>query len=97
MGLKGRIKRLERASREEVIEIPQRDGTVKRFPASAGIEAYLNWFDRLGAGEDAPPEHPLLVAARNSSDPFWSEGIYSVTDPDDHTKPIPDLSEGAES
>jgi hypothetical protein len=31
--------------------IPQRDGTVRRFPASASREAYVNLFDRLGAGE----------------------------------------------
>ena len=64
-----------------------------RFPQSAGMDAYINWFDRMGAGEDAPPEHPLLVAARNSSDPFWSEGIYAGNDPDEWVKPIEDLSE----
>jgi hypothetical protein len=53
----------------------------------------VNWFDRMGAGEDAPPEHPLLVAARNSSDPYWSQGIYAVNDPDEWVKPIEDLSE----
>jgi hypothetical protein len=26
---------------------------------SEGIVAYMNWLDRLGAGEDAPPERPL--------------------------------------
>jgi hypothetical protein len=93
MGLRNWVKRLERASREEFIEIPQRDGTTARFPASAGMEAYMNFFERMGAGEDAPPEHPLLVAARNSSDPYWSEGIYAVNDPEEWVKPIEDLSE----
>jgi hypothetical protein len=76
-----------------MIEIAQKDGTVARFPRSAGMEAFANWFDRLGAGEDAPPEHPMLVAVRNSSDPYWQYSVYAVNDSDEHTKPIPDLSE----
>lgn len=93
MGLRGWIKRLEREAREEFIEIRQRDGTVKRFPASEGIEAYVNWFDRFGAGEDASPEHPMLAAIRNTSDPEWQKTFFYVNDPDAHTKPIEDLSE----
>jgi hypothetical protein len=68
---------------------------VARFPQSQGIEAYVNWFERMGAGENAPPEHSLLAAARNSSDPYWSQGMYAVNDPDEWVKPVPDLSEGA--
>jgi hypothetical protein len=86
------IRRLERASREEFIEIPQRDSTVARFPLSDAEEAFMNCMERLGAGEDAPPEHPMIAAARNSSDPKWSEGIYAVH-PEDWIKPVPDLSE----
>jgi hypothetical protein len=93
MGLRGRLNRAERAAKGEIIEIPQKDGTLARFSQSAVMEAYLNWFDRLGAGDDAPPEHPMLVAVRNSTDLYWSEGIYAVNDPDAHTRPIPDLSE----
>jgi hypothetical protein len=93
VGIRNKVKRLEKAARCEMIEIPQKDGTTARFPASAGIEAYMNFFERMGAGEDAPPEHPLLVAARNSSDPYWSKGIYGVNDPAAWTEPIEDLSE----
>jgi hypothetical protein len=93
MSIRGWIKRLEREAEEEMLVIPQRDGTVARFPVSEAAEAYLNLMDRLGAGEDAPPEHPMLVAARNSSEPTWSEGVYSVGDPDEWVKPVPDLSE----
>jgi hypothetical protein len=93
VGLRGRLKRLERAARGEMIEIPQKDGTVARFPQSSAVEAFTNWFDRLGAGEEAPPEHPMLAAVRNSSDPYWQNSVYAVNDPDEHTKPIPDLSE----
>jgi hypothetical protein len=93
MGIRERLRHLEAAAEAQMIVIPQRDGTVARFPQSEGMEAYVNWFERMGAGEDAPPEHPLLVAARNSSDPYWSQGIYAVNDPDEWVKPVEDLSE----
>jgi hypothetical protein len=93
VGLRGRLKRLERAARGEMISIPQRDGTVARFPQSELREAYVSLMERLGAGEDAPPEHPLLVAIRNSSDPEFCRSAFLCEDPDEHTKPIPDLSE----
>jgi hypothetical protein len=93
VSLRGRIRKAERTARGEEIAIPQRDGTVARFPESAGKEAYVNWLDRLGAGEDAPPEHPLLGAVRNTTDPEWQNSVYMIEDPDEHTRPIPDLSE----
>jgi hypothetical protein len=92
MGLRGRLSRLERDAEERMIVIPQQDGTVRRFPRSAGMDAYMNLFDRLGAGEDAPPEHPLIAAVRNSSDPKWSESFFAVND-EGWTDPVEDLSE----
>jgi hypothetical protein len=47
--------------------ILQGDGAVARFSASAGEEVFLNLKERLGAGKDAPPQHPTLTAVRNSS------------------------------
>ncbi len=93
MGLRGWLKRLERDAREEMIEIPQLDGTVKRFPQSEGMDAFLNLMDRMGAGEDAPPEHPLIAAARNSSDPKWANSFFAVEHPQRWTEPLEDLSE----
>lgn len=93
MGLRGWLKRLERDAQGEMIEIPQNDGTVARFPEAAARDAFLNLVDRMGAGEDAPPEHPLLAAARRSSDPGWSESNYAVEDPEAHAAPVTDLSE----
>jgi hypothetical protein len=55
-----------------MIEIPQQDGTMTRFPRSVGLEAFTNLFDRMGAGEDAPPKHPLIVEVRNASESKWS-------------------------
>ena len=93
MGLRSRLQKLEREAEGEMLVIPQRDGTAKRFPPGAGINAYMNLMDRLGAGEDAPPEHPLIEAARNSSDPRWLNTFYAVEDPDEWVKPVEDLSE----
>ena len=94
MSLRRSLRKLERAYQGEVIAILQKDGTVKKFPHSALLDAYSNFYDRLGAGEDAPPEHPLIEAARNSSDPKWTGSFFSVNDPDEWIKPVEDLSEG---
>ena len=93
MGLRDRLRKLERDAEEEMIVIAQKDGTVRRFPQEAGMEAFMNHMERLGAGEDAPPEHPLIGAARNSSDPEWSRSFFATDDPEEWTKPIPDLSD----
>jgi hypothetical protein len=93
MSLRRQLRRLERLAAEEIIEIPQQDGTVARFPKSAFKEAFLNAMDRLGAGPDASPRHPLLKAARNSSDPRWRESYFSDIDYDGASMPVEDLSE----
>ena len=93
MGLRSRLEKLEREAEGEMLIVLQRDGTVKRFPSDAGTDAYTNVMERLGAGEDAPPEHPLIEAARNSSDPKWLHSFFAVEDPDEWIKPVPDLSE----
>ncbi len=93
MGLRDKLKRLEREAQGGYIEIPQIDGTVARFPASASREAFKNLMDRMGAGEDRPPEHPMLEAVRNSSDPEWAGSFLACDDPDAFTAPVEDLSE----
>jgi hypothetical protein len=93
MGLRDRLRHLEREAEGEMIAIPQDDGTVRRFPREAYTEAFLNHMDRLGAGEDAPPEHPLIEAVRNSSAPEWSRSFFAIEDPEEWIKPVPDLSE----
>ena len=91
MGFRDKIKRLERLAEGEYVAIPQQDGTVAKFPPSAAAAAVVNFFDRLGAGEDAPPEHPLIEAARNSSDPWWRGSFYAADE--NITEPVEDLSE----
>jgi hypothetical protein len=70
VGLRSWIKRLEREAEEEMIVIPLQDGTVRRFPQSAGLEALLSLID----GHD----HPLAEAARNSSEPEWLNSFYNA-------------------
>jgi hypothetical protein len=87
-----KLRNLERAAEGEMIIVPQLDGTVKRYPQTAGEEAFVNLMDRMGAGEDAPPEHPLIAAARNSSGPRWANSIYAVEGAR-WTEQVEDLSE----
>jgi len=91
--LKGRLRKLKAELTAEMITIPQRDGTVRCFPPGAGEEALLNFVKRIGAGENAPPEHPLMEAARNSSEPKWAGSFFAVNDPDEWVQSVPDLSE----
>lgn len=92
MGLGDQLKRLERLAQGEMITIPQTDGTVKKFPPSDLELAYLNFMARMGGGDEAPPEHPLLVAARNSTDPKWSGSFFATTG-DVMTEPPEELFE----
>ncbi len=85
MGLRSWIKRLERDAQGEMIAIPQKDGSVERFPQGVAAEAFLS----LCEGRD----HPLLQAARNSSENSFSGGVYA-TDPTE-MRNVEDFSEGA--
>ena len=93
MSIRDRLRRLERDAEGEVVVIPQRDGTVARFPKAALRDSFLNLMARLGAGEEATPEHPLIEAVRNSSGPEWSRTVWEAGDPDEWTAPVEDLSE----
>jgi len=96
VGIRDRLRRLEERAEGEVIVIPQRDGTTARFPKEALRDSFVNLMDRLGAGEDGPPEHPMIEAVRNSTDPKWAGTIWEAGEPDDWTAPVPDLSEQGE-
>ncbi len=87
LALRDRLAKLEKAKGSGMVFIPQRDGTVKRFPEADLLESFTTNMKRL-RGEDVPP-HPLGVAAAQSSDPEWSRSMYSagwveiVTPPED--------------
>ena len=90
MGLKDRLRRLEKEAEGEMVIVPQKDGTVKRFPQSALQESFLQNMKRL-RGEDVP-HHPLGVAAAESPDPEWSRSFYSA-EWTSIVAPVEDLSE----
>jgi hypothetical protein len=90
VGLKDRLRRLEKEAEGEMVFVPQKDGTVKRFPQSALQAAFVANMKRL-RGEDVP-HHPLGVAAVESPDPEWSRSLYSVAWTD-IVAPVEDLSE----
>ncbi len=88
MGLRDRLRRLEKLSEGPVTVIPQPDGPPVRFPESALKEAFLANV-RRACGEDVPA-HPLSVAAQ-SGDPKWVGMFFADVDVADE---VPDLSEG---
>jgi hypothetical protein len=99
MGLRGRLKRLERDARKEMVEIPQRDGTVKRFPRSALMEAFLYLID-VAVGDAFSTEEPEIFGAlRNAREPAqkWMGTFYFDPAEVPAVEPVPDLSEPANS
>ena len=87
--LRHHLKYIERQTRGEMVVIPQADGGVAKFPASALEEAFLRNMDRL-RGEDVPP-HPLSVAIQNAAqrEP-WHDTFYDYTEV---SEDLEDLSE----
>lgn len=75
MGLREQLRRLRREARGELVEIPQQDGSIKRFPSSDLEAAFVNECRRL-RGEDLPV-HPLTTACANSSDSEWRNSGFA--------------------
>ena len=75
MGLRDKLKRLERSAEKHMVVIPQADGTVKRFPPSDLEAAFINECRRL-RGENLPV-HPLTAAAANSSSAEWNRSAFA--------------------
>ena len=90
MGLRDRLRRLERKAEGEMVFVPQKDGTAKRFPQSVLQESFVTNLKRL-RGENVP-HHPLGVAAARSPDPEWSRSLYSA-EWTAVVAPVEDLSE----
>jgi hypothetical protein len=76
-----------------MVTIRQPNGSIKRFPESELATAYLDAFERtVGRADPAEPVHPLCAAARNSSEPKWSESFYAAGGVG-RTEPIEELYE----
>jgi hypothetical protein len=97
MGLRSRLQRLEREAHKELIEIPQRDGTIQRFPPNALMEAFLYLVEVAVGDASSTEETEIFGALRNArgSAQKWMGTFYF--DPADipATEPVPDLSEPA--
>lgn len=72
MGLRDALRRLRREARDELVEIPQQDGTVARFaPEDLFPGAFLHETERWRAfhnGDPVPPAHPVTEALRRARD-----------------------------
>jgi hypothetical protein len=71
VGIRDRLRRAERAAAGDMVVVPQRDGSVKRFPQRALFEALSRTWERsrahsAGEIESAPPPHPFTVALQNA-------------------------------
>jgi hypothetical protein len=96
MGFRGRLTRLESDARKELVEIPQRDGTVKRFPRRALMEAFLYLVDAAVGRSPRAEEPEIFGALRSARGPAqkWMGAFYF--DPAEipaRAEPVPDLSE----
>ena len=90
LALRDQLRRLETAAGGGMVAIPQRNGTVVRFPATALQEAFLINTQRL-RGEAVPP-HALAVAAAQSPDLEWARSAFAdftmiVAEPEDLSEP----------
>ena len=74
MGIRDEIRALKRQAEISSIVIPQKDGTVAKFPKSALADAFLVNLQRM-TDEDIDP-HPLSVAIENSTDPDRYSGTF---------------------
>jgi hypothetical protein len=75
------IRKLEKDSQDDQITIPQKDGTVARFPPEAEPEAFTHEANRMRAiyrGEDPGEAHPLTVAKRNAKRPGEFGAVFDA-------------------
>ena len=74
MGLKDTLRRLKREAEGPLVIVPQPDGPPRIFPQRDLASGYLVALRRM-QGEDV--DCAICEAARNSSSPHWSEGMYA--------------------
>ena len=71
MGLRDKLRHLERVATEKLITFELEDGTVARFSERAYVECLMHEWDRGGLhldGEDPGPAHPMIEALRQAKD-----------------------------
>jgi hypothetical protein len=71
VGIRDRLRRLQRAADENLITFELKDGTVARFSEDAFTECFLHEWERGKRhhdGEDPGPAHPMVDALRDAKD-----------------------------
>jgi hypothetical protein len=66
MGLRGRVRRLERKAKGETVSIEQRDGTTATFPARMFWHRLL--LDQLDAATGETPSSPVAEAIEGATE-----------------------------
>jgi hypothetical protein len=74
MSLRRTLLRLKRQAEGPMVVIPQKDGRPRIFPQRDLASGYLVALRRM-QGEEV--DCAICEAARNSSSPHWSEGMYA--------------------
>jgi hypothetical protein len=71
VGLKDKLRRLQKIADAEFITVELRDGTRARFPSDELPKAFLSLMNRMRAahrGAQPPPAHPFIEAVLNATD-----------------------------
>ena len=71
MGLKDKLRRLQKIADAEFITVELRDGTTARFPSDELTRAFVNLMNRMRAahgGASPPPAHPFVEAVLNATE-----------------------------
>jgi hypothetical protein len=79
MGIKDKLRRLQKIADAEFVTVELRDGTAARFPSDELPKAFVNLMNRMRAahgGALPPPPHPFIEAVLNATDESV-EGLVS--------------------
>jgi hypothetical protein len=71
VGLKDKLRRLQKIADANSITVELRDGTTARFPSEDLPKAFLNLMNRMRAahrGVPPPPPHPFIEAVLNATE-----------------------------
>jgi hypothetical protein len=80
VGLKDKLRRLQKIADAEFITVELRDGTRARFPSDELPKAFLNLMNRMRAahrGAQPPPAHPFIEAVLNATEESIEELVSS--------------------
>jgi hypothetical protein len=80
MGLKDKIRRLQKIADADFLTVELRNGTTARFPSDELPRAFLNLMNRMKAahlGASPPPPHSFIEAVLNATDESIEELVSS--------------------